>query len=281
MAAIGVAQGPLALIGREREVMAIGGVLDRALTGEAGALVVRGEAGIGKSALLAYACARAGGMTILRATGVEAESDLAFAGLYGLARPVLDKLDELPVTQRDALAGALGLAPSTGADRLLVSAAVLSLLAAAAEECPVLCVIDDAQWFDRPSADALVFSARRLRAERLVMLFGAREGDAQRFEVTDLPEMVIEGLDGRSATAMLGSRADELGTGGPGALARRGRRQPARAARVARGLVRRPAGRGAPGAPAAIPLTPRLQGVFLRRDRPLTTGPLSAAHRSG
>ena len=199
MAAIGVAQGPLALIGREREVMAIGGVLDRALTGEAGALVVRGEAGIGKSALLAYACARAGGMTILRATGVEAESDLAFAGLYGLARPVLDKLDELPVTQRDALAGALGLAPSTGADRLLVSAAVLSLLAAAAEECPVLCVIDDAQWFDRPSADALVFSARRLRAERLVMLFGAREGDAQRFEVTDLPEMVIEGLDGRSA----------------------------------------------------------------------------------
>ena len=244
MAAIGVAQPPLALIGREREVTVIGGVLDRALTGEAGALVVRGEAGIGKSALLAYACARAGGMTILRATGVEVESDLAFAGLYGLTRPVLDKLDELPVTQRDALAGALGLAPSAGADRLLVSAAVLSLLAAAAEECAVLCVIDDAQWFDRPSADALVFSARRLRAERLVMLFGVREGDAQRFEATDLPEMVIEGLDGRSATAMLASRADELAPAVRERLLAEAAGNPLALLELPEALSRRSAGRG-------------------------------------
>ena len=113
--------------------------------------MVRGEAGIGKSAMLAYAVQRmAPGMLVLRAGGVEAESDLAFAGLR-----------ELPQPQSAALAGALGLASSTGSDRLLISAAVLGLLAAAAEDRPVLCVVDDAQWIDRPSADALVFAARR------------------------------------------------------------------------------------------------------------------------
>ena len=131
-------QPPLALVGRERECSAIDGALERALGGEAGALVVRGQPGIGKSTLLEYATAAASEMTVLRATGVEAEADIAFAGLYGLVRPVLDKLDELPGTQRGVLAGALCLAPSAGADRLLVSAAVLSLLAAAAEESPVL-----------------------------------------------------------------------------------------------------------------------------------------------
>ena len=264
MAGIGVVPPPLALIGRDRECAAIGGLLDRGLAGEAGALVVRGEAGIGKSALLAYACGRAGEMTVLRATGVEAESDLAFAGLYGLTRPVLDKLDELPVTQRDALAGALGLAPSAGADRLLVSAAVLSLLAAAAEERPVLCVIDDAQWFDRPSADALVFSARRLGAERLVMLFGVREGDARRFEAADLPELVLEGLDGRSAAAMLASRPRE-----PAPAVRE--RLLAEAAGNPLALLELPEAlsvgqlAGEAPLPAVMPLTPRLQSVFLRR----------------
>ena len=194
MAGTGV-QPPLALIGRERECAVIDDVLDRAFAGEAGAIVVRGEAGIGKSALLRYAAERAAEMTLLRTTGVEAESDLAFAGLYGLVRPVLDKLDQLPRTQGAALAGALGLAASMNADRFLVSAAVLGLLAAAAEERPLVCAIDDAQWLDRPSADALVFSARRLRAEPLVMLFAAREGEPRRFEATGLPELLVEGLD--------------------------------------------------------------------------------------
>jgi predicted ATPase len=152
------------LLGREAECAAIDRLLDDARAGSGGALVVRGEPGIGKSALLGYARQHAGPMLVLSAVGVEAESDLAFAGLHELLRPVLDHLGELPDIQSQALAGALGLAPSTHADRLLLSAAVLGLLAAAAEDRPTLCVVDDAQWLDRPTADALVFTARRLRA---------------------------------------------------------------------------------------------------------------------
>lgn len=143
-------QPPLALVGRERQCAAIDGVLEHALAGEARALVVRGEPGIGKSALLEYAIGTASEMTVLRATGVEADADIALEGLSGLVRPVLDKLDKLPGTRGEVLAGALALAPSAGADRLLVSAAVLRLLAAAAEESPLLCAVDDAHWFDRP-----------------------------------------------------------------------------------------------------------------------------------
>jgi predicted ATPase len=177
MTGSGLRRQAVRLLGRDRECAAIDALLEDARAGAAGALVVRGEAGIGKSAVLGYAVQQvARGMLVLRADGVEAESDLAFAGLHGLLRPVLAHLGELPQPQSAALAGALGLAPSTGSDRLLISAAVLGLLAAAAEDRPVLCVVDDAQWVDRPSADALVFAARRLQAERLAMLFGAREG---------------------------------------------------------------------------------------------------------
>jgi AAA ATPase domain len=204
MASTGALAG---LVGRERECAAIEGVLDRALGGHGGGLVVRGEAGIGKTALLEHAAETAGEVMLLRATGVEAEADLAFAGLYGLARPILDKLDELPAVQRGALAGALGLAPSSDPDRLLVSAAVLGLLAAAAEDQPLLCLIDDAQWLDPPSGDALVFAARRLRAERLAILFGAREGEVHRFEASGLPELQVGPLDLESAR-MLASRRD-------------------------------------------------------------------------
>ena len=116
--------------------------------------MLRGEAGIGKSALLGYAAERATGMQVLRVTGMEDESDLAFAGLHGLLWPVVGHLDELPAPQREALAAALGLGPPEGSERFLISAGVLSLLAAAAEERPVVCLIDDAQWLDVPSADA-------------------------------------------------------------------------------------------------------------------------------
>lgn len=163
------------LLGREPGCAAVGRLLEEARAGTGGALVVRGEAGIGKSALLDFARQWAAPMAVLSATGVEAESDLAFAGLHELLRPIRDHLGELPDIQSQALAGALGLAPSTHADRLLISAAVLGLLAAAAEDGPMLCVVDDAQWVDRPSADALVFTARRLRAERLAIVFDARE----------------------------------------------------------------------------------------------------------
>jgi predicted ATPase len=144
--------GVSCLVGRERECAAVDGLLRDARAGMGGSLVVRGEAGIGKSTLLGYARQRAAPMRVLSAGGVQAESDLAFAGLHELLRPVLAYLGELPGVQSQALAGALGLAASARADRLLISAAVLGLLAAAAEELPVLCVVDDAQWLDLPSA---------------------------------------------------------------------------------------------------------------------------------
>jgi len=166
MAGFGLQQGGVQLLGRERECAVIDRMLENARSGVSSALVVRGEAGIGKSALLEYATQQAAPeMEILRANGVEDESDLAFAGLHELLRPVLAHLGELPETQSQALAGALGLAPSSHPDRLLISAAVLGLLAAAAESKPMLCVVDDAQWVDRPSAEALVVTARRLQAE--------------------------------------------------------------------------------------------------------------------
>ena len=208
MASSRLQQPIVGLVGRERECTVIDRLLEDAHEGMSGALVVRGEAGIGKSALLGYAVRQATpGMLVLRAEGVEAESDLAFAGLHGLLRPVVSYLGELPQTQSSVLAGALGLASSVNSDRLLISAAVLSLLAAAAENQPLLCVVDDAQWMDRPSADALVFTARRLRAERMAILFGAREGEMHRFEAAGVTELVLTGLDPSSAAAVLAAGA--------------------------------------------------------------------------
>src|SRR5262245_16599566 len=183
------------LLGRAYECALIDEVLAGALRGESGSLVVRGEPGIGKSALLEYAAERAAGMTVLNTAGVEAEADLAFAGLHGLLRPILHHLGELPELQASALAGALGLAPSVGSERFLVSAAVLGLLAEAGEARPVLCLVDDAHWLDTPSADAFVFVARRLRAERVAMVFAAREGDPRAFESPGLPVLELKGLD--------------------------------------------------------------------------------------
>ena len=196
-----------ALVGRERECAAIDRLLEASARGESSSLVLRGEAGIGKTALLSYAAERGGRRTVLRIAGVEAESDLGFAGLDGLLRPITGKLDELPEAQADALSAALGLAPSRGSDRLLVSAAALSLLAAAAEDQPVLCLIDDAQFLDVASAEALVFSARRLGAEPVAMLFVVREGAGREFAAPGLPELVLEGLDADAAAQLLEASA--------------------------------------------------------------------------
>ena len=195
------------LVGRERECAAIDRVLEASARGESSSLVLRGEAGIGKTELLTYAAEQGGGMRVLRTAGVEAESDLGFAGLFGLLHPIEDKLDELPETQAAALAGALGLGPSMGSDRLLVSAAALSLLAAAADDGPLLCVIDDAQFMDAASAEALVFSARRLAAEPVALLFAVREGTGRDFAARGLPELVIEGLSAEPARRLLETSA--------------------------------------------------------------------------
>jgi hypothetical protein len=200
------------LVGRATERAAVDRLLDGAMRGESGSLVVRGEAGMGKTALLGYAADRAAGMRVLRVTGVEAEYDLTFAGLHGLVWPIVDDLRQLPGPQRGALAAALGLAAGVGFDRFLVSAGVLSLLAASAEGGPILCLVDDAQWLDVPSADALVFTARRLVAEGVVILFGARDGELRRFDAPGVEELVVGGLDRESAEILLGRGSRQIAT---------------------------------------------------------------------
>src|SRR5262245_54955091 len=165
------------LYGRDAERSISGGVAQRPRHSRSAGGVIRGGAGVGKSALLEDARERASDMRVLACAGVEAESALPFAALQQLLRPVLDHIEQVPRTQADALRGALGLAAGRGDNRFLVSLAVLSLLAEAAEERPLLCLVDDAHWLDDASADALVFVARRLEAEGIVLLFAAREGE--------------------------------------------------------------------------------------------------------
>ena len=251
-----------ALIGRERECGRLERLIHDARNGAGGCLVLRGEPGIGKTALLEYAAQLAGTAAVLRTGSVEAESDLAFAGLYTLVRPILDQLGQLAEPQRQALAGALGLAPSPRPDRLFVSAAVLGLLAAAAEKRPVLCLVDDVQWMDRPSAGALVFAARRLGAERVAIVFAAREGELRQFQ--DLPEMHLGSLPAPAAGQLL-DRAT------PGMAPAVHRRLLADAGGNPLALLELPGelttaqlgGRAA--LPEVIPLTPRLRRIF--RDR--------------
>jgi DNA-binding CsgD family transcriptional regulator len=170
-------------------------------------LVLSGEPGVGKSALLEDAREQAGGMLVLSGTGVETEAHLPFAALHQIVRPILGHVENLPQPQAVALRGALGLAAGGGGDRFLVSLAVLSLLAEAAEPRPVLCLVDDAQWLDDASADALVFAARRLDVEGVVMLFAAREGEVRRFDTTGLPELQLGGLDPATAGALIDRQA--------------------------------------------------------------------------
>ncbi len=219
---------------------------------------------MGKSSLLGYASGQAAGMTRLSVTGVEAEANLDFAGLHGLVRPIVGELDRLPEPQRAAVAAALGLAPGEGADRFLVSAGVLSLLAGAADRRPLLCVIDDAQWLDVPSADALVFTARRLGAEGVVMLFAAREGDDRQFAAPGLRHLVLGGLDRESGSRLLARSA-------PDAIAHVRERLLDEAAGNPLALLELPAAlsdeqlAGRRPLPEALPLTARLRSVFMER----------------
>jgi DNA-binding CsgD family transcriptional regulator len=191
------------LLGRDAELARIGALLEAAQASRSGALLIRGEPGIGKTALLEDALAQAGDMQVLRARGVESESDLPFAGLHQLTRPALHVIDQLPSPQADGLRGALGLADRAGEDRFLISVACLTLLSELAESRPVLCLVDDVHWLDAPSADALLFVARRLGAEGIAMLFAARETDDVHFEAPGLPVVDLGPLDARSAALLL------------------------------------------------------------------------------
>src|SRR4051794_7459527 len=164
------------LVGREAERARLQALLDGARAGRSGALLLHGEAGIGKTALLRWAIEAADGFQVLRAHGMESESDIPYAGLAELVSPLLALLDDLPAVQSGALRGALALAPATPTDRFTVPVALLSLLARAAEERPLLAVIEDAQWLDEASLEALLFAGRRLGAEGVAGLRGPRAG---------------------------------------------------------------------------------------------------------
>lgn len=172
-----------------------------------GALVLRGEAGIGKTALLEYAIASAGDMQVARVVGVESEIELGFAGLHQLLLPFLPELDRLPAPQRQALGSAFGIIGDVAADLFLVGLAALTLLADAAAKRPVLCVFDDAQWVDQASAKALGFVARRLLADRIGMLFAVREPGERRVELEGLSDLRVGGLCDDDARELLASVA--------------------------------------------------------------------------
>lgn len=192
------------LLGRRHECDLLSGLVAAVEAGRGQALVLRGQAGIGKTALLDFLVEHAAGCQVRRAAGVESEMELAFAGLHQLCGPYLDRLDSLPAPQRDALGTTFGVLPGSAPDRFLVGLAVLTLLSRVADEQPLICVVDDAQWLDRTSALTLEFVARRLAEEPVAMVFAVRETDEEpRF--TGLPELVLRGLAGRDAAALLES----------------------------------------------------------------------------
>jgi len=195
------------LVGRPAERELLGGLLARAAEGFSGALVLRGEAGVGKTALLddTIAAAAAEGMQTARLTGVEAETQLGYAGLHRFLLPFSGQLEQLPVPQRDALRSTFGLVAGPPAARFLVGLAVLTLLAEVASAAPLVCVVDDVQWLDPESAVVLGFVARRLYAEQVVLLFAVREPAGQVPALADVPELVLGGLDDGAALELLAS----------------------------------------------------------------------------
>src|SRR5580704_9276573 len=190
------------LLDRLAERAALGQLVDAARGGRSGALVVHGEAGVGKTALLEDVTASAAGMRIARVAGIESEMELAHAGLQQLCAPMLDGLDRLPDPQREALGVVFGLRAGQAPDRFLVGLAALSLLADAAAKKPLVCVIDDAQWLDRASAQAMGFVARRLLAEQVALVVATREPGGQ---FRGLPELAVGGLGEGDARELLAS----------------------------------------------------------------------------
>jgi DNA-binding CsgD family transcriptional regulator len=190
------------LTGRRNERDVLDRLIDAVGAGESRALVLRGEPGVGKTALLEYVVEQASGFQVVRAAGVQSEMELAFAGLHQLLASMLDRLDDLPEPQSDALRTAFGLASGRAPDRFFLGLAVLSLLSDVAEEQPLLCAVDDEQWLDRGSADVLAFVARRLGAESVAVIFAARDLSD---ELDGLPELVVGELSEVEAGALLDS----------------------------------------------------------------------------
>ncbi len=193
---------PPVLLGRAGERRAFDRLLTNIREGQSAALVLRGEAGIGKTTLLHYFARQAAGFRVVRITGVEAEMELPFAALHQLCTPIIGGLDKLPDPQQNALRVALGLAPGQPADRFLVGLAVLGLLSAVAEERPLLCLVEDAQWLDGASSQILGFVGRRLLADSVGIVFAIRTPHTTSY-FDGLPELPLTGLDDDAARALL------------------------------------------------------------------------------
>ncbi|HTI75128.1 MAG TPA: AAA family ATPase [Mycobacterium sp.] len=250
------------LTGRRAELNVLDALVSAVHTGESRALVVHGEAGVGKTALIEHLVGRVSGCRVERTAGIESEMELPFAALHQLCAPMLDELEQLPAPQRRALQTAFGMTTGSAPDQFLIGLAVLGLLSAAAEEEPLLCLIDDQQWLDRASAQVLAFVARRLGAESVGMIFGTRTpGD----ELVGLPELTIGGLPDPDARELLNSVI-------PGPIDKRVRDQllaetrgnPLALLELPRGLS--PAQlAGGFGLPAAAPLSGAVEDNFRRR----------------
>jgi DNA-binding CsgD family transcriptional regulator len=250
------------LLGRRSEREMVDRLLGAARIGQGGVLVLVGDPGVGKTALLEYAIEVAPDFRVVRAMGIEGEMDLPFAGLQQLCSPLLGRLERLAGPQRHALAVAFGLREGDVPDRFLIGLALLSLLSTAARAQPVLCVIDDAQWLDRASAQALSFVARRLLAERVAILFAARKP----IDVLGgLPQLAVEGLAEREAQALLASVLPErLDQRVRDRIVAETRGNPLALLELPRGLT--PAQlAGGFGLPAALPLSGRIEESFRRR----------------
>jgi DNA-binding CsgD family transcriptional regulator len=250
------------LRGRHRECDLLDRFIEAVRVGEGRALVVRGEPGVGKTALLDYVAEQALGCRVARAAGVQSETELAYAGVHQLCAPMLDRLQRLPGPQRAALRTAFGLGRGLPPDRFLVGLAVLSLLSDAAEEHPLVCLVDDAQWLDRASAQVLGFVARRLVAESVGLVFAARVPSD---DVAGLPELVVEGLPEADARTLL----DAVLTGSLDARVRdrivaETRGNPLALLELPRGLT--PAElAGGFALPSAVPLSASIEASFRRR----------------
>jgi DNA-binding CsgD family transcriptional regulator len=257
-----IAGNAVDLRGRRREREALEELIDAVRGGESRALVVRGEPGVGKTALLEYVVERASDCRVVRATGVQSEMELAFAGLHQLLAPALDHLERLPAPQRDALGTAFGFSPGSTPDRFLVALAVLSLLSDVAEEQPLICLVDDEQWLDRASAQVLAFVARRLQAESVGVVFATRVAHD---DIAGLPELVVEGLDEDDARALLDSvLTSPLDAQVREQIVTDTRGNPLALLELARGLT--PAElAGGFGLPGGVPLSGRIEATFRRR----------------
>ena len=272
-------------MGRLSERDALDRLTDGVQAGESRALVVRGYPGVGKSVLLDYLARRASGSgcRVARVVGVQSEMELAFAGLHQLCGPMLDHVGRIAVPQREALRTAFGLSAGPPPDRFFVGLAVLSLLSEVAGECPLIGLIDDEQWLDQASAQALGFVARRLGADPVGLVFAAREPSA---ELAGLPELLIEGLRADDARALLDSAlAGPLDERVRDLLVAETRGNPLALLELPRGLS--PAElAGGFGLPGAVPLTGRIEDSFVRQmgalpDQTRRLVQLAAADPSG